>query len=328
VSGSEHPDVGGEALLEAVLDALPELVFLLDRQGRYVAVLGGRDAQRYHDGRSLVGRLLHEVMPAERADGFLARVHEALDADRVITFEYRLSSADIDGIEERPGVPDELWFEARVAPLAPSDGRADMVVWMLFNITESRLALQRLEQQQAVLERLARTDFLTGLLNRRAFFAESVRELAWVHRSGQPAVLITFDLDGFKEINDTWGHAAGDAVLRSVSRLLRSGRRDTDVLARLGGEEFALVVRGTELDGGRELAERLRDELAALRTEHEGKALSVTASFGVTEYRPTDEDPEDALRRADAAMYTAKRRGRDRVETDRCIGGGTVPTSD
>ena len=301
-------------LLEAVLSALPELVFVLDREGRYRAVLGGRDDLRYHDGSSLVGKRLHDVLPPDLADGFLRRIHEALDGGRVVTYEYELSMEDVEGVEGRPGVAAALWFEGRVSPVDTAEGDDELVVWMLFNITERKQALQRLEEQQRELERLARTDPLTGLLNRRSFFEEARRELAWVQRTGQPAALILLDLDLFKRINDTYGHAAGDAVLCEVAALLRTDRRVTDVLGRLGGEEFALLVRGASLDDGWALAERLRAQLAALEVDHEGRIATTTGSFGVAPLRSDDRVPDEAVQRADAAMYAAKRGGRNRVE--------------
>ena len=312
------------ALLEAIVEALPEPFFVLDREGRYVAVLGGVDNTRYHDGRPLIGKLMHEVLPAEVADRFLERVHEALDTGRVVHHEYTLSRDEVEGVQPRTDVPDQLWFEGHIAPLPSVSGRRDMVVWMIFNVTESRVALHRLELQQRVmqeqqheLERLARVDPLTELLNHRSFFAEAERELERVRRTEEPAALILFDLDRFKVVNDSWGHAAGDAVLIAVSDLLRSECRASHVIGRLGGEEFALVLRGTHLDGGRLVAERLRDAIAGLEVVHAGATISLTASFGVAELRATDEQPDAAVARADAAMFAAKRLGRNRVECDR-----------
>ncbi len=293
----EQVDDDHDALLVAIVDALPEPFFVLDRSGRYVAVLGGGNNDGYHDGRSLVGRQLHDVLPAATADRFLSRVHEALDTGRVVSYEYELSSDDVDGVDAREGVSNQLWFDAHISPIHRDAGRDGLVVWMIFDITESKRAMQRLELQQVELERLARTDSLTGLLNRRSFFDETRRELRWVQRAEQPATLILFDLDHFKLVNDSWGHAAGDE-------------------ARLGGEEFALVVRGSNLTAGLRLAERLRAEIAGLDIVHEGVPIALSASFGVTEIRPSDTDPEDAVRRADAAMYEAKHRGRNQVQAN------------
>jgi diguanylate cyclase (GGDEF)-like protein len=140
--------------------------------------------------------------------------------------------------------------------------------------------------------------------------------LQWVQRTGQPAAVISFDLDHFKSINDTRGHAAGDAALRAVSDLLRAEHRATDIIGRLGGEEFAIVIRGADVGAGGLLAERLRDAVAALDVRHEGEPISITASFGVTEIRSNDVELDAAFNRADRAMYAAKRLGRDRVEID------------
>ena len=312
------------ALLEAIVAALPEPFFVLDREGRYVAVLGGLDNTRYHDGRPLIGKLMHDVLPTETADRFLGCVHEALNSARVVHHEYTLSSDDIEGVRSRPDVPDHLWFEGHIAPLPSVAGRPDMVVWMIFNVTDSRGALHRLEQQQLVmqaqqheLERLARIDPLTELLNHRSFFAEAERELDWVRRSGQPTAVILFDLDRFKVVNDTWGHAAGDAALVALAELLRAERRANDAIGRLGGEEFALVVRGADIAAGMHAAERLRVALADLEVLYDGATISLTASFGVAQLCATDEQPDAAVRRADAAMFVAKRLGRNRVEYDR-----------
>lgn len=142
-----------DALLAAVFAALPELVFVLDRDGTYVDVLGGRDDARYHDGRALIGQRLHDVLPEDRADEFLERIRAALDSGQVVRHEYRLSVHDVDGVEPDPDVQDDLWFEGRAAPLAPESGHDDVVVWLAFNVTESRLQAQQLEEQTRQLQR-------------------------------------------------------------------------------------------------------------------------------------------------------------------------------
>ncbi len=317
-------DTDQTSLLRAIVEALPEPCFVLDREGRYVAVLGGLDNTRYHDGRPLIGKLMRDVLPTDTANRFLECIHAALDTGRMVHHEYTLSSDDVEGVERRIDVPDHLWFEGHIAPLPSVAGRPDMVVWMVFNVTDSRVALHRLELQQHVmrtqqdeLERLARIDPLTELLNHRSFFAEAERELEWVRSTGQPSAMILFDLDRFKAVNDTWGHAAGDAALCALADLLRAEHPANDVIGRLGGEEFALVVRGADITAGTAAAERLRASLAALEVRYDGATIPITASFGVAQLRATDERPDAAVRRADVAMYRAKQLGRDRVEHDR-----------
>lgn len=152
---TEHVGLTHDAgVLSAVFDALPELVFVLDRDGRYVDVLGGRDDTRYHDGRALIGKRLHDVLPEDRADEFLARIREALDTGAVVRHEYRLSVHDVDGVDADEAVPDDLWFEGHAAPVASDIGRDDLVVWLAFNVTAARQAARELEALSLARQRL------------------------------------------------------------------------------------------------------------------------------------------------------------------------------
>lgn len=306
---------GHSPLLEAIVDALPEPVFVLDRDGRYLAVLGGRHHGRYHDGQALAGRTLHEVMPADLADGFLERIHQVLDTGEGIVYEYELGADDVDGVDDRDGVPTRLRFEGHLSPVETVDGAPEAVVWMAVNITELRAALDELEVQRAELHRLANTDVLTGIRNRRSFLDAARLELAACRRSGRPATLLLIDLDHFKVVNDTGGHAAGDTVLVEVAALLQRDRRESDVVARLGGEEFIVLLTDTPLAAGEVVAERLRASLAELEVVVDGRPYRLTTSVGLTPLVPTD-DITDAMIRADTALYRAKRGGRDRVEVE------------
>ncbi|BAW02315.1 diguanylate cyclase [Thermus thermophilus] len=156
----------------------------------------------------------------------------------------------------------------------------------------------------------AYTDFLTGLRNRRYLELVLERELFRVQRYGRPLSLVVLDLDGFKGINDTYGHEVGDRVLKALAACLEGHVRQSDRAVRLGGEEFAVVMPETSLAQAIHLAERLRQKVAALKVppvEH------LSASLGVAQASPTD-SPLSLLRRADEAMYRAKRKGKNRVE--------------
>jgi two-component system cell cycle response regulator len=164
------------------------------------------------------------------------------------------------------------------------------------------------------LERETRTDPLTGAGNRRAF-AESLRlEMSRSRRYGSPLGLAVFDLDHFKRTNDTWGHAGGDEVLRAFADRARASQRDGDALFRLGGEEFAMLLPCTDVPGTLAAAERLLSDLRENPVPFGGESIPVTASAGVTGLEPKDGSGEDLLSRADAALYVAKRSGRDRAE--------------
>ncbi len=170
-----------------------------------------------------------------------------------------------------------------------------------------------LKSAQVELQRLATTDFLTGICNNRCFFENGEREIQRARRYGHPLSLLMFDIDHFKRINDTYGHAAGDQVLVAITAACRAFLRDIDVFGRLGGEEFAILLPETDLAGGKTTAERLRSTIAEKGIEAGGARLNVTISVGVSVLSPGDDRIEQVLKRADDAMYDAKRSGRNRT---------------
>lgn len=172
---------------------------------------------------------------------------------------------------------------------------------------------QKLREQE--LQRLATTDMLTGMANRRHFMQSLAREQARIARWKSKAALMMMDLDFFKQINDRYGHAAGDQVLKDFARSAAVALRSTDSLGRLGGEEFAALLPETDIKGALTLAERIRQDVKALTfTDYPG--LTVTVSIGVTQIQPDDADGDRVLLRADKALYRAKNAGRDRVESE------------
>jgi diguanylate cyclase (GGDEF)-like protein len=168
---------------------------------------------------------------------------------------------------------------------------------------------RRLQQGLAAAEALAATDPLTGLLNHRAFHDRLAEEVSRSRRTGQPLALVLVDVDHFKQVNDTLGHQAGDGVLVEVARRLQSSVRAEDVLARVGGEEFAWLLPGTDDLAAWEAAERARQ---LIRARDAGAAGIVTVSAGVTDLRHAG-NASDLLRLADGALYWAKDHGRDLV---------------
>ena len=168
-----------------------------------------------------------------------------------------------------------------------------------------------------IVERQALVDGLTGLANRRQCEETLEDELARVERFGGPLAVVVADLDWFKDVNDRHGHPAGDAVLREFAALLQETVRDVDLAGRWGGEEFVLILPGTDLEGGAQLAERVRGLLGG-RTllAVDGSPIPISASFGVAAIPPAKMASE-LFAAADAAMYEAKRAGKNRVETAR-----------
>ncbi len=162
------------------------------------------------------------------------------------------------------------------------------------------------------LHELACTDPLTQLRNRRFMMEVVQHEAAVFERGGRPLSILLGDVDHFKRINDHHGHAVGDAVLRAIARVLREGVREVDHVARWGGEEFLVLLPGTELDEARQVAERLRTGVHALVEVEGRRELSLSITLGLAELQP-GESIEQALMRADRALYEGKQAGRNRV---------------
>lgn len=184
---------------------------------------------------------------------------------------------------------------------------------------QHQLGLKRyregLEQALEELRKLSITDPLTGVANRRFFMDFLTREFYRAMRYQHPLALIVGDLDHFKKVNDTYGHQAGDAVLKGFSRILLYNKRQSDQVARYGGEEFALVLPETDLKGGILVAERIRHEVEVADFSYGGKKIPVTVSFGVVAYPESQASSvEEFFRLADRALYRAKEQGRNRVE--------------
>jgi diguanylate cyclase (GGDEF)-like protein len=196
-----------------------------------------------------------------------------------------------------------------------------VVIWRKFatiTLQQEQLAKanSELQEKQRELERLTRLDGLTGLFNRNTFVELSRRELERAQRQGSSTAILILDLDHFKRINDTWGHPAGDAVLRHVASVAVGAVRSTDLVGRLGGEEFIVLLPCTSTEAARKLAEKLRAKLQASPVMWQADSLQVTASIGLAATTAIEKRDFEALyNAADKALYLAKTRGRNRVES-------------
>ncbi len=177
-------------------------------------------------------------------------------------------------------------------------------------------AQKKLKEQEKILEKLSRdanTDFLTQVNNRAAFDKRLNEEFARYKRYGHIFSIILMDLDFFKDINDTYGHLAGDRVLRAVASLLNDEKRASDFLARYGGEEFALILPATDSNSALVVADKLRKKVETTTFRYENYSIHTSLSAGITTVLPEDATSIDVLKRADDATYEAKNKGRNQV---------------
>jgi len=293
------------AQIAALLAALPDPAFILTRSGKYAALFGGTDARYYHDGSALVGKSIPDVLNGEKAAWFIAQIAIALAKTGLHVVEYHLDRKDVKGLDA-DGPEDTIWFEGRVQALEYRVLGEDAVLWVASNITASK-------KLEALLRMQSETDALTGLANRRKLMQALTDSYELFARYQTPASVLIFDIDKFKNINDTYGHLSGDKAIQATADVCRRELRTTDFPARLGGDEFVILMPHTGWEQARPIAERLRQKvpaaLRALGTLGDG----ATISGGLSELLPGDSSFEDVLKRADDALYRAKRDGRNRI---------------
>ncbi|MCA1245863.1 sensor domain-containing diguanylate cyclase [Massilia sp. MS-15] len=308
-----------EAWLNAILTGIADYALVgLDAQGA-IAAWNPSIARVTGHGQDAVGRPYSIFYPPDgmTPEHLLDRLREA-GRDGWSLDEGRRVRAD----------GSAFWGSALIAPLpereppsgAVPEGPAYCLI--LRDISEQRGASEQRRQE-------AFADHLTGLANRRAFFEAAGRELERSCALARPTAVIAFDADHFKTINDRHGHPAGDAVLRHLAGLLLSTFREVDVVARVGGEEFAVLLPSTGLAQAALVAERLRDAVAAQAAEVDGVRIACTVSAGVACLDDGEGGIDLLLKRADQALYAAKRGGRNRVESWRpALAGAPVHQSE
>jgi len=197
--------------------------------------------------------------------------------------------------------------ELSIAPVKSGAGEITHFVGIKEDITERK-------EMEAQLQKLASTDPLTGLFNRRVFLEQLELERAKVARLPHySAVLLMLDLDFFKRVNDAYGHATGDRVLKTFAEIARNNSRSIDIPARLGGEEFAILLSGADKNDALIMAERLREQVAEIVIAHEAGPVQITVSIGAACVLADDINGEGVLHRADVALYEAKERGRNQT---------------
>jgi len=206
------------------------------------------------------------------------------------------------------------WEAVSISPITDPNGIITHFVAVSEDITSRKEAEEKIQRLNAGLEQLAMTDHLTSLYNRRYFMQRGTEEFKRARRTNQPLSLLMLDIDHFKKVNDTYGHEVGDMALQQVAAALKSSLRETDILGRMGGEEFAILLPSTLLKEAGLLAERVRQSVANVLFEVPSASLKITISIGVAAITGEMAGIDDMLRNADAAMYKAKRCGGNLVE--------------
>ncbi|WP_235588911.1 GGDEF domain-containing protein [Halomonas chromatireducens] len=255
-------------------------------------------------------------------DDWVERMHPE-DRSWVVDFCVAQSKAGVDHEADYRALTAEgnyVWIRDVVHVVRNDKGEVEALVGFMFDISERKKSEEKLLQLQRELQELSYQDGLTGVANRRLL--DSVLEVEWAsaQRGGQPLSFIMLDIDCFKQYNDHYGHLAGDDCLRRVAQILAASiLRPRDLLARFGGEEFALVLPETDLESARQVAERCRAAISDASIPHRASDVShlVTVSMGVTTANPADGGGQASLiEKADRLLYRAKQNGRDQIVAD------------
>ncbi len=294
-------DQGG---LEPLLEYIRTLALVLDRTGTPVGWNGAFEALREPFNGSMRRPELHQAL------------QDAVESREPVRLRLEIDGTDYECLLIAQADDRLLLFaepEAIKSPL-PLPDAADELARLRTELDGIRQALDMKQKElQAVLaqaEEVSHTDALTYLPNRRSMIAELQRQVTYAERYGTPLSISMIDVDNFKDINDTYGHAVGDQVLRYIASEMRDRIRQPDVIGRLGGDEFLVILPSSPAHAAAEQARRLCQQVAGAPVIAGKEIISVGLSIGITQYQPNSDDWHTLLERADQAMYQAKRNGR------------------
>ncbi len=277
---------------QLIMDSVPALIAYVDRDQRYRFVNRQYAAYHHRPALEILGRHIREVLGEARYHAIEEHLKAALKGEKV-SYERAVSH------EEK-----ERYLQVEYVPHRGEDGSIVGIFAFMHDITETKRAEEFMRHQ-------ASHDLLTGLPNRALFLDHLTLELAQSHRTRRILAVLFLDLDRFKEVNDTLGHNAGDQLLREVAGRLKACLRESDTVARIGGDEFNILL--TDIERVESVAVTVRKIISVFRKPFfiKGRNLSVTASIGVSLYPDDGSNAEVLIRNADTAMYHAKERGRN-----------------
>ncbi|TJZ72855.1 sensor domain-containing diguanylate cyclase [Chitiniphilus eburneus] len=291
-------------------------IFMLDREYR---VLLWNRFMAHHSGlesEAAIGRNLFELFPelpqkwlVKKIDSVFVLKNFAFTSweQRPYLFRFQHNRPITGGI-------DYMRQNFTFMPMRDESGEVEAVVVTLLDATDSAIYQTMMQGAMQKLEESSNRDGLTGVFNRRYIDARIFDEIQRIQRyQAVPFSVVLLDLDHFKRINDTYGHLAGDEVLREVARRVQPGLREPDVFGRYGGEEFILILPQTDIEGARAAAERIRFAIGSETIVSGDEHIAVTASLGVAEFAPPFATAAEVTQAADEALYQSKHAGRNRV---------------
>lgn len=237
----------------------------------------------------------------------------SLDSRAYSTWEQRPYLFKFKSYRPLTGKSEFMYQNITIIPLTGMDKSVTHVCILVYDVTDIATSKLELEKANQELARLSRTDRLTGLNNRGHWEERLTQEFRRCKRTGEKSSLIMFDIDHFKKVNDTYGHQAGDEVIRVVAQSLLQIQRETDISGRYGGEEFGIILPDTGSDEAFVMSERLRQHIEASPVTYEDQVIAFTISLGIREFDGSLDDHTQWLEHSDQALYQSKRGGRNQT---------------
>ena len=300
-------------LIMQLLQTLDNGLILLDRN--YTVQLWNSFMENYSgiSNNEARGHNLFDLFPYLPAAWLKRKVDSVfkLHSRAFCTWEEHPRLFDFKSTRPLTGHSAKMYQNITLIPLIGVNSTVSQVCLMVYDVTEIATRKKELEAANRTLKTLSRTDSLTSLYNRGFWEENLILEFLRCQRNQRPSSLILFDIDHFKEFNDTHGHQAGDQVLRVVGAELNNLCRTTDTAGRYGGEEFGIILPDTNREQALVFAERLRIKIHDTAVAWETESLSVTISIGISEFAADMQSHQDWIEKSDTALYAAKERGRN-----------------
>lgn len=301
--------------LQGVTQSLDVGLVVLDLDHKVVLWNDFMDNHYRGDCPDVIGTQISDLFPDMPRDWFQQKVNGVLKfkGRAFSTWEQRPYLFKMRHYRPFTSAAEHMYQNITIMPLTDLSGQCSHVGVLVYDVTDVALQKLALEETKADLTRQAQTDALTGLYNRGHWEECLNLEFRRYRRTHQTPSLIILDIDHFKRVNDSYGHAAGDEVIRQLANLLKTTLRTTDVIGRLGGEEFGVILIDTEGKPAEMLANRLRKRVEEMEIRFDDQDIKITSSFGVTELSDDFSDVEHWYTTTDLGLYDSKHAGRNSV---------------
>ncbi|QFS87709.1 MULTISPECIES: GGDEF domain-containing protein [unclassified Marinobacter] len=311
----QNPEAGAFHWLVDMLESVEVGLVVLDLDFRVQAWNGFMEHHSGITGSQIQNKVLFDVFP-DIPQAWLTRKVDAvamLNTRAFTSWEQRPYLFKFRNTRPITGTEEYMFQNLTISPLTGTNGEVDKICLLIYDVTEFASSKRALERANEQLAKLSMTDRLTGLLNRGTWENLVDAEYERYRRYGQATSLVMFDIDHFKPVNDTYGHLAGDEVIRHTAQITRSSIRQSDSAGRYGGEEFGIILPETDAENARLLCERIREGIEKSTVETSAGNITYTISMGIAQLTDEPENYMQWMQKADEALYAAKESGRNKV---------------